>query len=98
MKVSELTGPELDRWAALAHGMKLYHDTWQPSRNWAQGGPLIEQERISINQDLDQHLGNDHIAFAHMPGKVWEGCFGATPLEAAMRCFVASKFGEEVQE
>ena len=66
---------------------------YQPSADWSQGGPIIEREAIELHKDL-RHLNLARIAgFAPdlvMPGK--------TPLIAAMRCFVASKFGKEVDD
>jgi hypothetical protein len=36
--------------------------------------------------------------FADDPGVAWKGfAFGPSPLIAAMRCYVASKFGDEVE-
>lgn len=55
---------------------------------WAQGGPIIERERITISDALDQWV-------AGLKGTLsW---FGPTPLIAAMRCYVASKLGGEVE-
>ena len=53
------------------------------SKDWAQGGPIIERELIAIHGDWKATLG--------------EGTYeGPTPLIAAMRCYVASKLGAEV--
>lgn len=71
------------------------HPMWQPSTNWAQGGPIIEREWLHItpwpnesDEDLrwqcKQHDSTDCVAF------------GPTPLIAAMRCYVASQLGDEV--
>ena len=54
---------------------------------WAFSGPIIERERISV---IGQG-GDDWIAEWG-----WVQVFGDTPLEAAMRCYVASKFGDEI--
>jgi len=69
---------------------------WYPSTNWAQGGPIIEQEKIG----LIHHRENSYDLYA---GK-WEAGHpecdhetGPTPLIAAMRCYVASKLGGEVE-
>ena len=101
MKTSELTGQALDWAVAMCEGID--HDTaamnimfgddngWflAFSTDWAQGGPLIEREMIEVipqsaalwdAMKRDQHIPND----------------GPTPLIAAMRCYVASKLGAEV--
>jgi hypothetical protein len=70
-----------------------------PSTEWSQGGPIIEQEGISIHKNPPDVFRSDlkrwtadtyrNAPMAHE--------LGSTPLIAAMRAFVASKFGEEVE-
>jgi hypothetical protein len=71
-------------------------DIYQPSRDWAHGGPIIEREGIQLWPDTadDQKDAVPGVWFA----AAWQKAEhqGATPLEAAMRAYVASKFGEEV--
>lgn len=66
---------------------------FEPSTNWAQGGPIIERERISIRQWV-----NVPIAHAYMPvdNAGWSSD-ASSPLIAAMRCYVASKLGDIVE-
>jgi len=79
---------------------------FEPSINWEQAGPIIERAFISIFDlpsgiDIAQHptftkedlweaeicpTGEDSIRYC-----------GPTPLIAAMRCYVASKLGDEVE-
>ena len=100
MKVSELEGAELDFWVAKAEGYapKIEGKTCflmceaggsihAPSTNWSQGGPIIEREKLSISYWSPTSYG---------PWQCHE-MYGATPLIAAMRAYVASKFGEEVE-
>ena len=62
---------------------------YSPSTNWSRGGPIIERERINISDDGgDGWKADDSIGH-------WG--YGPTPLIAAMRCYVASIFGEEVE-
>jgi hypothetical protein len=112
MKTSELTGAALD-WAVAivkdmrievrpksACGRPLYVLAaeqgrepwlWYPSTNWAQGGPIIEREKIGLF--FDRACGNrwraNHITAPYQIAK--------TPLVAAMRCYVASKLGDDVE-
>ena len=70
-------------------------DRWQlydPSTSWAQGGPIIERERISIRQ-----WTNVPIVHAYMPhdDAPWVSD-GTSPLIAAMRCFCSFELGDEV--
>lgn len=110
VKTSELIGPALD-WAVAkceeARGMKFgkgfygeillldeqeFGHKLSYSTNWAQGGPIIEREELGFAK--------------YGPNKTWKAVIGATPrgtpgygptpLIAAMRCYVASKLGDEV--
>lgn len=69
------------------------------STNWAQGGPIIEREGISIKENLPSMPDNRWNAFPSRSAKGAGGKWGAgpTPLIAAMRCYVASKLGDEVE-
>ena len=71
------------------------------STDWAQGGPIIEREGISCT-----HIGGPKNIWvgALLPNNQvdadWDWRFnktGSTPLIAAMRCYVASKLGDEVE-
>ena len=72
---------------------------WQPlnkySTGWAQGGPIIEREGIN----LDNYAKNPKWS-AWTPAPDRESgeaqAYGPTPLIAAMRCYVASKLGDDV--
>ena len=58
------------------------------SRSWAQGGPIIERELISVSSQTNGHSWAAKGAHNYS--------YGPTPLIAAMRCFVASKLGDKV--
>lgn len=66
-----------------------------PSTVWAQGGPIIEREGISIVRQGDNP---EWVASVYnYPEDDWHlHTEGDTPLIAAMRCHVASKLGDEV--
>jgi hypothetical protein len=68
------------------------HVYWEPSTDWSQGGPIIEREGIALWPD-DEEGG----WFASANGGQGEDYKGPTPLIAAMRCYVASKLGDEVE-
>jgi hypothetical protein len=103
MKTSELTGAALDWAVARCAGYRLDlvpEDSYTPSTDWAQGGPIIERECICIHQRMGETAwwadyanpqvkpdGTGHrFLFKQAP----------TPLVAAMRCYVASKLGDDV--
>jgi len=72
-----------------------------PSTDWRQGGPIIEREKIT----LIPSEGKGTFAGNPVGGLRWLArCknmpvneIGHTPLIAAMRAFVASKMGDEVE-
>lgn len=66
---------------------------FRPSTSWAHGGPIIERERIQL-EFHDWHREEPWCAQKHQRGGDYER--GPTPLVAAMRAYVASKFGDEV--
>jgi len=68
-----------------------YSPTTNPTQSW----PIIEREGICLNIGMLSHEDNSVL--------FWNSTFddsilqcGKTSLEAAMRCYVASKFGDEV--
>jgi len=84
--------------------------TFNPSTNWTQGGPIIEQEGINVRAiRKEDHALNGQWLAAYDHGNTgtlvqWvkrtdfpKHYFpGSTPLIAAMRCYVASKLGDEI--
>lgn len=93
MKTSELIGRPLDVAVEMAlQGGQLrpdYNPRYAPehSTNWSQGGPIIERERFLLRT-----TGNTWMAYSYDQ----KFQYGPTPLIAAMRCYVASKLGDEV--
>jgi hypothetical protein len=80
----------------------LFWHGYSPSTDWGQGGLIVERERITIVFGAVQDE----------PAPVWQAWVGPvyasdldmrvdgdgpTPLVAAMRAYVASKLGEEVE-
>ena len=91
VRVSEATPVQLNWLAAQAEGLASYVEvveSFQPTSDWAQGGPIIEREKLTV-----EWTGEDWM------GYIWHDneFFGPTPLIAAMRCYVASKLGDEVK-
>jgi hypothetical protein len=102
MKTSELTGAALD-WAVAkcedepvnfdgeimryAPGQFSDEEPYTPSNDWTRVGPIIEREKITL-----EWTGEDWVAYI----KHDDEFFGPTPLIAAMRCYVASKLGQNV--
>lgn len=70
---------------------------WRPSTDWSQGGPIIERERLHIIPLVNPSHGQPWECWTLVPDVGPPvSAVGPTPLVAAMRCFVASKLGEDV--
>ena len=112
MKTAELTGAALDWVVAKCEGQTVridasipshlilvlpgeesmvddFYTGYSPSTNWAQGGPIIFRERIDIT-----FMDGDEVEAWHVSGAYGHD---QLPLIAAMRCYVASKLGDEVE-
>jgi hypothetical protein len=98
MKTSELQGAALDWAVAKCEGNDgVWYETdkdpmpFTPSTNWPQGGPIIEQKRIDsyYNGEWNACCRSDQNGHPDY----WEG---PTLLIAAMRCYVASRLGDDV--
>lgn len=66
----------------------------RPSVDWEEGGPIIERERINIRPDQSTPAFRAYVIVR--PFGLSHRHIGDTPLIAAMRCYVASKLGDEV--
>ena len=109
IKTSELTGLALDWAVAQCEEQPVYFHLddrclymgdglgdwpYAPSKDWAHGGPLIEREKIDLLSAIkgwQAYINNNEDDPPLIRG------IGPTPLIAAMRCYVASKLGDEVE-
>ena len=107
VKTNELQGAALDWAVAKCEGRGIEfedpRDPWltrdgiadqplhsyTPSTDWAQGGPIIEREMVAVWFSKGDWKSQMRDTSAKMHGD--------TPLIAAMRCYVASKLGDEVE-
>lgn len=72
---------------------------YSPTSNWAQGGPIIEREKLCVgtrHTNAEIHWDDDIVCWARTPIGGYLS-YGPTPLIAAVRCYVASKLGNEVE-
>ena len=110
MKTNQLTGHALNWAVSQVEGID--HDTailnitigddngwFLDYLTWAQGGMIIEREWIDVVKPVNSvcwvatmHYQNDDNERIQTSEEQ-----GATPLVAAMRCYVASKLGDEVE-
>ena len=103
MKTSELSGAALDWAVAKCEGIEwsnsdLFQGRYQGdsagaySTDWAHGGEIIEREKIRLDTAWN-YVDGTWAARIDTVGGWWEG---ETPLVAAMRCYVVSKLGDEI--
>lgn len=73
-----------------------YLEYLEYSSDWAQGGPIIERECIELSPPF---TSLDGMAFPTWYAVIKDkaGQMAYTPLGAAMRCYVASKLGDEIE-
>ena len=66
---------------------------FNPAENWSQGGPIIDQ-MMRLSTENSTYMGECY--FELFDGERNLTGVGPTPLVAAMRCYCASKLGDEV--
>jgi len=92
MKTSELTGPALDWAVCCVEGQQMSQYT-RYSTDWSQGGPIIEREELLLSCNWQR----PYALKVFVDEKRVVQSNGPTPLIAAMRCYVASKLGDEIE-
>ena len=96
IKVSEAIGPVLDWLVAECEGVNSA--AFHYSTVWSQGGPIIERECIAVDySDGDATESGEPYWCASVYCSNARPHAAETPLVAAMRCYVASKLGDEVE-
>ena len=105
IKTSELIGAPLDWAVAKCEGIELFpwpngtlnvyrpvtddYAVYEPHCRWAQGGPIMEREKISVLTCTNGHEWAAKGAHNYS--------YGPTALIAACRAFVAARLGESVE-
>jgi hypothetical protein len=106
VKTAELTGAALnwavavcefegcEDWDRTLSGVDAVSDmgggVYSPSTDWSQGGPIIEREGISV-------LFASEGTWGARTNTSERDRYGSTPLIAAMRCYVWSQLGDDVE-
>lgn len=111
MRTSDLTGVALDWAVAKCEGFlcdyKYNGALASYSTDWSQGGPIIEREDINVTRFTYSEITESGAEIYRKEGwmaftttsSYWmtpKRTYGPTPLIAAMRCYVASNLGDEV--
>jgi|SRR5687768_15613718 len=64
---------------------------YSPSTNWSQGGPILEDNAITVTPISDaEWMAEEHITLCNARGFSY--------LISGMRCYLVSKYGEELPE
>jgi Protein of unknown function (DUF2591) len=104
MKTNEMEGAALDWAVAKCERIEFtyedhpHHEMFDMhySTNWSQGGPIIEREWLDVTPWPNTSDANGRWACTQHDSREPVTTLGPTALIAAMRCFVASKLGNEV--
>ena len=89
MKTSELTGNALNWAVNHAEGLTGILAPVNYCGKWEHGGPIIEREMIGL-----QRWNAEFEWAADIGGDFYQ--YGETPLIVAMRSYVMSKFGDNI--
>lgn len=100
----EVSGPWLVPQEGHLHDEKPL-STYSPSTSWSRGGPIIERELLRISAEGSTASPVWVSSLVHVKevtyttGTALRYCTqrGHTPLSAAMRCYVVSKLGDEIE-
>ncbi len=112
MKTADLIGPALDWAVAkcekeavvFARGAVRYKPgqfsdeaAYTPSTDWTQGGLVIDREDIALGHGNHGEAPEHRFSASKLGTQPWAVMAeGPSKLIAAMRCYVASKRGDEV--
>jgi len=98
-RLARIVGAEEHERCETRFGEVWAWNRFMPSRAWMDGGPIIERERIAIEVATESvWMAEKWIGEEGAREDKFVSVTGATPLIAAMRCYVESKFGEEVPD
>ena len=108
IKTDELIGTQLDWAVATCEGYSQLRENLHQlkfSSDWALAGPIIEREGIATRAIRPVSGDNGYIftrrwiaeMFRFPGGPRRSVAYGTTPLIAAMRAYVASRLGDEIE-
>lgn len=77
----------------------VFSQHYIPSTDWADGGPIIDREKVAVSpsSSKDQWEAGVIKSYGHEGPEAEQWMYGPTPLIAAMRAYVVSKLGDEVE-
>jgi len=80
-------------------GSLINGERFEPSTDWQHAGPIIDREFITIRAPSHPHpqvWAAFSLELLHRTAGLHMTFYGSTPLIAAMRAYVATKFGDDV--
>ena len=80
-------------WSGHSTPKRMCGLLWRPSKDWSQGGPLIDEYWEAISSQLDNWSFEDCGEYS--PWQAWE-TFQKNKLVWFMRALVASKYGDTI--
>lgn len=93
---------DYNTWLYMASVEEVSEGRYHPSTDWAQAGLIIDREKLCIG--YKHQCDPDYVELLNPATACWARTtaggylsVGPTPLTAAMRCYVASKLGDEVE-
>lgn len=84
-------------WVLRDLDMGIVPAGWACSTDWLAGGPIIEREWLDVTPWPNEADEERRWSCEQHDAPVPDMYYGPTPLIAAMRCYVASKIGLEVE-
>lgn len=86
----------ITRCIVIAAPSGVYKGRYSPSTDWAQCGPIIDRERIDLSFESGGRAGWTAYPAGDTGDETLYGT-GPAPQIAAMRCYIISKLGDEVE-
>lgn len=72
-------------------------DCYSPFLSWKMFGPIIEREQLQLQTSQGEWVASTPRAVEIGGSRKYCFSAGPSPLIAAMRCYVASKFGDTIE-
>jgi len=94
IQTNNLIGEALNWAVSAAQGDSDVHPY---STHWSDGGPIIEAVGITLMYCEGEYIAGTNPECFDDQVFMYHEQYGPTPLIAAMRCYVASKLGHEVE-
>lgn len=94
----DVSNSDVIYWETVFVLWEEYHDVMGYTTDWSLCGPIIDREGL----ELSVHIIHNGVIVSwasekDCPGDTAKNAVGKTPLIAAMRCYIVSELGDEVE-